>query len=232
MANLRASGFGQGVFSRSWCILLIEMASVSSLSVERLHVWRGDAHVLRGLSFSVQAGQLLEVRGANGSGKTTLLRSLCGLVHAEEGRVRWCGTEVARDLPGFQAQLAYLGHDGALKGDLTGEENIAWSAGLRSVLTPTQIAAAVERVGASAFSRRLVRTLSAGQRRRLALATVLLAGAALWLFDEPTTNLDDRGQALVGSLITEHLERAGTVVAAVHQPLSVPRHAVVELELP
>jgi heme exporter protein A len=207
------------------------MPSVPSLSVEELHVWRGPAHVLRGVSFALHAGELLEVRGANGAGKTTLIRTLCGLVHAEEGRVRWEGVDVRKDFAGFHAQLAYLGHDGALKADLTGEENIAYSAGVRTRVTRADIAAAVAKVGAGQFANRLVRTLSAGQRRRLALAAVLLAGATLWLFDEPTTNLDEHGHGLVGSLVAEHLAAGGTAVAAVHQALAVPRDAVVGLEL-
>jgi len=207
------------------------MSLGSALTVERLHVWRGSAHVLRGVNFAVDTGQLLEVRGANGAGKTTLIRTVCGLVHAEEGRVSWRGREVHADLAAFHAEMAYVGHDGALKADLTGEENLAYAAGLRSVITRREVVAAVERVGAGAYAGRMVRTLSAGQRRRLALATILLSGAVLWLFDEPTTNLDNRGQALVGSLIAEHLASGGMVVAAVHQSLMVARDNVIELDL-
>jgi len=207
------------------------MSSGPALTVEHLHVWRGDAHVLRGVSFAVDRGQLLEVRGANGAGKTTLIRAVCGLLHAEEGRVRWRGQEVRGDLSAFHAELAYVGHDGALKADLSGMENIAYAAGVRRAVTRRDVAAAVERVGASPYAERLVRTLSAGQRRRLALAVLLLTGAALWLIDEPTTNLDARGQALVGGLIAEHLAAGGVVVAAVHQALPVARGAVIELEL-
>jgi heme exporter protein A len=207
------------------------MTEDMTLAAERLHVWRGEAHVLRGVSFSVRAGQLLEVRGANGAGKTTLIRAICGLVYAEEGRVTWRGQDVRGDVAAFHEQLAYLGHDGALKGDLTGEENLRYCAGIRQRLSFPRIANAIERVGAGAFAGRLVRTLSAGQRRRIALGGILLAGASLWLFDEPTTNLDDKGQALVGSLIEEHLASGGTAVAAVHQTLVVPAARVVGLEL-
>lgn len=199
--------------------------------MERLHVWRGAAHVLRGVSFAVDTGQLLEVRGANGAGKTTLIRAVCGLLQAEEGRVRWRGREVRADLAAFHAEIAYVGHDGALKADLSGLENIAYAAGVRRAVTRRDVAAAVERVGAAPYAERLVRTLSAGQRRRLALAVLLLTGAVLWLIDEPTTNLDARGQALVGGLIAEHLGAGGVVVAAVHQALPVSRSAVIELDL-
>jgi heme exporter protein A len=208
------------------------MSLLTALAVEGLHVWRGENYVLRGVSCTVTAGQLLEVRGANGSGKTTLLRAVCGLVYAEQGRVSWRGRDVRKDMSAFHADLAYLSHEAVLKGDLTGEENLEFSAGVRRRLGAGEIAAAVERVGASAFSRRLVRTLSAGQRRRIALAGLLLAGATLWLIDEPTTNLDDRGQALVGSLIADHLAAGGAVVAAVHQGLAVARSSAIELALP
>ena len=131
----------------------------------------------------------------------------------------------------FHSELAYLGHEPPLKGDLTGRENLAFSVGIRRPVGTADIDAALTRTGALAFADRPARTLSAGQRRRVALAGVLLAQASLWLLDEPTTNLDADGQRLVAELIADHLARGGLVVAAVHHALPLPQGAVVPLEL-
>ena len=192
-----------------------------SIQAERLHLWRGERHVLAGVDLAVDAGEVLLVTGANGSGKTTLLRTLCGLMHPEEGRVLWGGRDVCEDLPAFHSQLVYLGHEPPLKADLTARENLKYWAGIRRLLRAADIGAALERVGAGAWCDQPVRTLSAGQKRRAALAGVILFAAPLWLLDEPATNLDGEGRSLVGSLIDEQLSSGGVVIAAVHQDLAV-----------
>jgi heme exporter protein A len=127
--------------------------------------------------------------------------------------------------------MAYLGHEPALKGDLSGRENLGYSVGIRRAVTAQEVDAALARTGATSFADRLVRMLSAGQRRRIALAGVLLANAKLWLLDEPTTNLDVDGQQLVADLAEEHLSRAGLIVAAVHHPLSLTPDRLQPIEL-
>src|ERR1700733_11495722 len=175
------------------------------LQGERLDLWRGERHVLAALDVTASAGELLLVTGANGSGKTTLLRTLCGLMHVEDGRVLWEEHDVRADLPAFHAQLVYLGHAVPLKSDLTARENLKFWVGMRRLVSRAEITAALERVGAAGGSERPLRTLSAGQKRRVALAGVSLFAAALWLLDEPTTNLDGEGQRLVGALVDEHV---------------------------
>jgi heme exporter protein A len=202
------------------------------LSVTGVHLWRGERHVLRGVSFDVAAGQCVLLTGKNGAGKTTLLRAIAGLLDPEEGQVSWRGTPARKARDEFHAELAYLGHEPPLKGDLTGRENLAFSVGIRRRVEASEIDAALKRTGAQGFSDRAVRTLSAGQRRRIALAGVLLAQAALWLLDEPTTNLDADGQQLVSELVAEQLARNGLVVAAIHHALPVADSAVITLELP
>ena len=194
------------------------------LEVENLHLWRGEQHVLRGVHFALQAGQCLEVTGANGSGKTSLLRTLCGLMYPEEGRVLWNGSNVRADLPAFHAALLYLGHEPPLKADLSARENLRYWIGSRRRVAAPQLTAALERVGAGACSDRLVRTLSAGQRRRVALAALAVLALPLWVLDEPTTNLDAAGQQLVGSLLAGQLASGGMVVAAVHHALPAAVH--------
>jgi heme exporter protein A len=201
------------------------------LEVENLHLWRGERHVLRGVHFVLARGACLELCGANGSGKTTLLRTLCGLIYPEEGRVLWNGENVRRDLPAFHAVLAYLGHEPPLKADLTARENLRYWIGVRRHLTSEELAVALARVGAGPWCERQVRTLSAGQRRRVALAGIALLSVPLWLLDEPTTNLDAEGRELVGELIREQLARGGMVVAAVHHGLPQAVHNVTRLEL-
>ena len=201
------------------------------LTVQGLHLWRGDRHVLRNVSFDVAAGQCALLTGRNGAGKTTLLRAIAGLLEPEEGQVSWRGQPARATRDAFHSDLAYLGHEPALKGDLTGVENLRYSVGIRRDVKAEEIRAALARTGAAAFGDRLVRTLSAGQRRRIALAGVLLANATLWLLDEPTTNLDADGQQLVAELATEQLARGGMIVAAVHHSLPLPADRMVGIEL-
>jgi len=201
------------------------------LNVSGLHLWRGDRHVLRGVSFTANAGQCVLLTGRNGAGKTTLLRAIAGLLDPEEGQVQWRGASARSTRDEFHSELAYLGHEPPLKGDLTGRENLRYLVGIRRTLSADEIDAALTRTGARDFADRAVRTLSAGQRRRVALAGVLLSGALLWLLDEPTTNLDADGQQLVARLIEEQLGRSGIVVAAVHHALSLGAGEMVSLEL-
>lgn len=201
------------------------------LEVENLHLWRGERHVLRGVRFTLRGGDCLEVSGVNGSGKTSLLRTLCGLIYPEEGRVLWNGENVRGDLQTFHAALAYLGHEPPLKSDLSARENLRYWIGARRRVRAAELDAALSRVGAGSWCDRLVRTLSAGQRRRVALAGLALQVVPLWLLDEPTTNLDREGQELVGSLLAEQLLRGGMVVAAVHHALPAAIRDTRRLEL-
>jgi len=201
------------------------------LSVAGLHLWRGERHVLRGVSFTAEPGQCVLLTGKNGAGKTTLLRAIAGLLDPEEGQVQWRGAAARANRDEFHSEVAYLGHEPPLKGDLTGRENLHYSIGIRRTLSPDEIDAALARTGARDFADRAVRTLSAGQRRRVALAGVLLTEALLWLLDEPTTNLDADGQQLVATLIEEQLARSGIVVAAVHHSLALAEGRLTQLEL-
>jgi heme exporter protein A len=195
---------------------------VHTLRTEGLHLWRGERHVLRGVAFELSGGEVLQLTGANGAGKTSLLRTLCGLIHPEEGRVLWGGVDVRTDMRAYHACLAYLGHEPPLKADLTASENVRYWVGVRRRIGTTDIEKALDAVGAGAFRDRPVRTLSAGQRRRVALAGLALMAVPLWLLDEPTTNLDAEGQQLVGRMIEQHAKDGGLVVGAVHHELPVP----------
>jgi heme exporter protein A len=201
------------------------------LTVQGVHLWRGDRHVLRGVSFEGSAGKCVLLTGKNGAGKTTLIRAIAGLLDPEEGQVFWRGAPARTRRDEFHAELAYLGHEPPLKGDLSARENLKYSIGIRRPVSAAEIDAALTRTGAMTFADRATRMLSAGQRRRVALAGVLLTNAVLWLLDEPTTNLDADGQQLVRELIGEQLARQGIVVAAVHHSLPLPFEQLVTLEL-
>jgi heme exporter protein A len=189
------------------------------LEAREINCWRGERHILRDVSFAARAGEFLKITGPNGVGKTTLLRIVCGLLPAESGTVHWRGRVVRSTNDQYHVEMAYLGHLNSLKADLTARENLRFLAGLREALTPADIDGALDRVGILSRGDLPARSLSAGQKRRLALARLLLAGASLWVLDEPVTNLDTAGFQLVEQLIREHVERGGMALAAAHQAL-------------
>ena len=184
-----------------------------------INVWRGDRHILRDVSFSLREGEFLKLTGPNGVGKRTLIRVVCGLLPAETGTVEWRGKAVDSSNDEYHADMSYLGHLNSLKADLTARENLKFLAGLREALTDADIDAALERVGILSRGDLAARSLSAGQKRRLALARLLLSGAILWILDEPVTNLDVAGVGLVEDLVREHVGRGGLALAAAHQRL-------------
>ena len=204
---------------------------MNDISAENLHLWRGEVHVLRGVSFAVAGGECLQVTGDNGSGKTTLLRALCGLVPLEEGHVCWRGIGIEADPAAYHSALAYLGHDNGLKGDLSASENLYYGVGLRRRLTHAACAGALARVGLAVPADVPLRRLSAGQRRRVALARLPLLEAALWVLDEPSSNLDASGHALLSELLGAHLKGGGTAVVATHHALELSTGALKGLRL-
>jgi heme exporter protein A len=195
-----------------------------------VHVFRGDRHVLQGVSLQLAAGELIHVRGPNGTGKTTLLRVASGLLRPEQGRVQWGGRPIAEVRAEFHAALAYASHEPALKSDLTSLENLRFSVGLKLPVADTQLRAALERAGVAGCAELPARVLSAGQRRRVAMARVIAMRASLWLLDEPFTNLDAVGVQLLTQILDEHLLAGGSALVVAHQALAV-RGATRPLEL-
>ena len=195
--------------------------AVDGLCVEKVHVWRGDRHVLQGVSLAVRPGELLHVSGPNGTGKTTLLRVVSGLLRPEQGSVVWMGKPIDRFADDYQRVLAYASHEPALKGDLTALENLKFTVGLKRLTSVSELRASLERTGVGRCADLPARVLSAGQRRRVAMARVLAFQASLWLLDEPFTNLDAAGSALLSSLLVEHVDGGGLALVVAHHDLNV-----------
>jgi heme exporter protein A len=197
------------------------MNSAAGLCVEKVHVWRGDRHVLKGVSLQVVPGELLHISGPNGSGKTTLLRVVTGLLRPEQGGVTWCGLPITAAPADYYNVLAYASHEAALKSDLTALENLRFAVGLRHRTTAGELMAALERTGVAACAELPARVLSAGQRRRVTMARILCLRAALWLLDEPYSNLDAAGSLLLSALLAQHIEQGGLAVVVAHHDLEV-----------
>jgi heme exporter protein A len=195
-------------FKKEHCFLRQEGGLVR-LEVEAVSCFLGDRLVLDGISFGVPSGGALLLTGPNGAGKSTLLRVLAGLKQVDAGRVRFDGSD------DFGGRAAYLGHQDAVKPGLSVLENLAFAARIGG----GDAAAALEGVGLGSLGALPARMLSAGQKRRLALARLALLGAALWLLDEPTLGLDTASVARFGAALAAHRAAGGVVVAATHLPL-------------
>lgn len=188
------------------------------LYVENLECRRGDRTLFSGLSFSVEPGTLLHIQGHNGSGKTTLLRSVCGLLTPECGEIRWKGACIRRMREEYHAELLYFGHLNGIKLDLTGIENLSVAATLDGqTLESTQVWDALGRMGLTGFEDLPARMLSQGQKKRVALARLMLTEAPLWVLDEPFTALDVKGVELLQRQIAEHVSGGGIALLTTHQ---------------
>jgi heme exporter protein A len=197
------------------------MSTPSGMTVENVHAWRGERHVLRGISLAISPGELLHVAGPNGTGKTTLLKVMTGLMRAEQGEVCWLGESIYRMPQPFQQALAYASHEPALKGDLSALENLQFSVRLKRAASDADLNEALNRCGVAACAHLPARVLSAGQRRRVAMARILAFKAALWLLDEPFTNLDAAGSALLSQLLKDHVAAGGLAAVVAHHDLNV-----------
>lgn len=189
------------------------------LIAENVSVWRGGREVIRALSFAAGAGSGVILTGRNGAGKTTLIRVLAGFIRPESGRVRLEGGKADASL-GEQCHL--IGHGNGLRSSLTVRENTRfWAEFLAGEASSAMVEQALGRLGLADLAEIPAGYLSAGQRRRLALARLLVAARPIWLLDEPTSSLDTASQEIVARLMAEHLAGGGLIVAATHLPLAV-----------
>ena len=191
-----------------------------------LAAFRGERLVFRDLDFAVAGGGALLLTGPNGSGKSTLLRLLAGLLRPAAGRLTWDGADALADLPAHARRVAYVGHQDAVKPALTVAENLRFAARLSG----GSVGAALAAVGLEGLADLPARMLSAGQRRRSALARLALSQAPLWLLDEPTLGLDATSVERFGTMLLAHRANNGMAIAATHLPL--PIGDIAELALP
>ncbi len=187
------------------------------LSLSEVACIRGGRPLFSGLNLNIPPGQVLRVQGDNGAGKTSLLRLVCGLLAPSQGEVRWRGQPLSKQ-PGWSCELVYLGHAAALKDDLSPLENLRSAcllAGQPS--TEAHALAALGQAGLRGHEHTPVRRLSQGQRRRSALARLLLSAAPLWVLDEPFNTLDRHAAAWLESVLLDHLNGGGLLVLTSHQ---------------
>jgi heme exporter protein A len=199
----------------------VEFANRGELVAENLACRRGERLVFTGLDCRLAAGGALMLTGTNGSGKSSLLRLLATLLAPADGRLLWDGAPVARDPVTYRALLHYVGHLEALKPALTPHEMLRFWAALRGNGAPA-VEAALDALGLRAIADWPCRWLSAGQRRRLALARLVADRAPVWLLDEPAAALDGDGEARLAVLIAEHRAAGGRVALATHQQVALP----------
>jgi heme exporter protein A len=193
------------------------------LDVQNLSCVRGERTLFKGISVQVNAGELLYVRGENGVGKTSLLRLLVGLAKPVAGQIYWKGSPAQSCQEEFRKDMLYLGHHGALKGELSALENLKFSAALDGQeLQEQEALSALALFGLKGRERLPVEWLSAGQKRRVLLARLTLRKATLWILDEPLNALDVKATQFLLDMIREHLRQQGAVIMTSHQPFELP----------
>jgi heme exporter protein A len=194
---------------------------ITFLTAEKLACARGERRLFDGLSFRVRAGQALAVEGANGAGKTSLLRLIAGFLAPVSGRILVkMGESESDDAEERGRLVGWLGHLDGLKPQMTVLEQLTFYARLHAI-RDADLSPVLAQVGLARQSELPCRYLSAGQRRRLALARLLVSRRPLWLLDEPFAALDTSGQALVAQLMARHCGEGGIIIAATHDPLGL-----------
>ena len=202
------------------------------LEIDGIGCVRGDRRLFRDISFTMSPGSFVQLMGANGSGKTSLLRIICGLTPPEEGEIRWCGANIRSLGEEYFTSLAYVGHRNGVKEELTSIENLRISLGLSGDdVNEREALDALLKIGLAGRENLAARLLSEGQRRRLALARLVICNRVVWVLDEVLTSLDKAAVGLMKSLIEGHLETGGMAIVATHQELQLTSGSIQRVEL-
>ena len=202
------------------------------LEATNLGCVRGDRRLFKGVNFSLTPGTFLQLQGPNGSGKTSLLRIICGLLAQAEGEIRWQGANISSLGDEYLTAVTYLGHRNGVKDELSGLENLRISNALNGIeITENKAREVLKTMGLGGRESLPARLLSEGQRRRVALARLIVCNTSLWLLDEVLTSLDTAAISLVRSLIEEHLSSGGMAIVATHQELALSAVSSQRLEL-
>lgn len=202
------------------------------LEVRELECVRGDHRLFKGLNFTLQPGELLHLRGKNGAGKTSLLRTLCGLTAPADGDVLWKGENIRSLRDEYNRGLTYLGHLNGIKGELSALENLQISSSLSGAkIFENQILDALKQIGLGGREDLPTKVLSQGQKRRVALARLLITKAVLWVLDEPFTALDVHAVDLLKGLIAKHIKEGGMAILTTHQHVEIDVGVLKEIDL-
>jgi heme exporter protein A len=208
------------------------LKTAPTLSFYKLGCSKGGRKLFKDVDCTLEAGRWLYITGANGVGKTSLLRMVCGLAPIEAGEISWNGAPIRSQREAYQHDLSYLGHLNALQESMTVSENISFMTALGgSSVEPDQITTVLARFGVGGRSQQLVRHLSQGQKRRVALARLALSPARLWILDEPFVAMDEAGIKMLADLIASHLAGGGLAVLTSHQQVAIGSIPAQMLEL-
>lgn len=201
------------------------------LRLDNISCQRGNRLLLAGVSARLEPGAALKLSGPNGIGKSSLLNVLIGLAEPEAGRVLWDDCELA-EVADFNQQLCFIGHQPGVSAKLSALDNLRYYCAAQLQLDSEGLAEeALQRLGILEFADRLVGELSAGQQRRVALARLILSKAKLWVLDEPYASLDTAGQALLNTLLQQHLATGGMLVLTAHHAINLGEHPLSDIDL-
>lgn len=189
------------------------------LQVKNLACWRNDQVLFESLNLSLSPGSVLFLEGENGSGKTSLLRILCGFRLADEGEILW-NNQSTSSLPEYFENISFVGHKNGIKDELSVEENLNL---MRSMATASDIKTGevLKKIGLFKKSDVLSRLLSAGQKRKLALARLMMTNNSFWVLDEPFTSLDKSSVIFFETLIKKHIARGGMLILTSHHDIDL-----------
>lgn len=202
------------------------------LKVNNLQCDRGDRALFTGISFELQKHQLMRIEGLNGSGKTTLLRTLCGLFEPEEGEILWDGTSIKKQDDSYRKNLFYLGHQNAIKMDLSVLENLRFNCKMAGESpSDEELLNALNTIGLFAYEDIPTRQLSQGQKRRVSLARLLVTDTSLWILDEPFVALDIAAVELLQKIIADHVDNRGMVILTTHQEVPLTSGKAISINL-
>lgn len=191
------------------------------LSVQNLSCERGEQMLFENLNFQIRSGEVLQVRGLNGSGKTSLLRMLAGLAFVSEGEITWNHKPIHKVRDEYYRHLNYIGHKHGFKDDLTAKENLKHLCVQSNQSMQCSLDQALDAINLGNKKDLLTRDLSAGQRRRVALAKLLLLPNPLWILDEPFTAIDKDGVAFLIQLMQQHTKKGGMIIFTSHQDIQL-----------
>jgi len=203
----------------------------SQIEARELECIKNDRALFSKLGFVVHTHQALSVEGPNGSGKTSLLRIICGLSRPERGEILWCGQNIESVRSEYYAQVTYVGHSCAVKDELTVIENLHFAQALASNNTSIDLQEVLHKMNLRDVAEVACKNISAGQKRRLALARLALTSSRVWILDEPFTALDKAAITATEGMCQAHVQSGGILILATHRPAILDGIDVIHLQL-